>query len=292
VQVHHIKVSGKANWGKMPQAVAAIEAARARGVDVTADQYPYPASGTDLDAILPNWAHAGGTEAMLARLRDPATRARLAAELSRGGDENIGASAGGPSGVMIAGIGEDSLRRYQGMRLSEVAAARRQPVVEALFDLILADRARTAAIYFAMSEPDIEYAMRQPWVSVGIDAGVRAVDSTVVEHPHPRAFGSFPRILCRYVRERRVITLEDAIRKFTSLPAARMGIADRGVVKAGMFADLTIFNPNTVCDRATFVAPVQTAVGIQHVIVNGVPVVRDARITGQRGGRALRRGGG
>ena len=291
VEIHHLKVSGKPNWGKMPQAVAAIEAARARGVDVAADQYPYPASGTDLDAILPGWAHAGGREAMLARLRDPATRARIADELTRGGDENIGASAGGPSGVMIAGIEEDSLRRYQGMRLSEVAAARRQPVVEALFDLILADRARTSAIYFSMSEPDIEYAMRQPWVSVGIDAGARAVDSTVTEHPHPRAYGSFPRILCRYVRERHVITLEDAVRKFTSLPAARVGLAGRGMVRAGMYADLTIFDPNTVCDRATFVDPVQTSVGIQHVIVNGVPVVRDARMTGLRGGRGLRRGG-
>ena len=292
VQVHHIKAAGKPNWGKMRQAVAAIEAARARGVDVSADQYPYPASGTDLDAILPNWAHAGGTEAMLARLRDPATRARLAAELTTGGEETIGASAGGPTGVMIAGIAEDSLRRYQGMRLSEVAAARRQPVVQALFDLILADRARSSAIYFSMDEPDIELAMRQPWVSVGIDAGARRADSTVVEHPHPRAYGSFPRILCRYVRERHVITLEDAVRKFTSLPAARVGLADRGVVKAGMYADLTIFNPNTVCDRATFVNPVQTSVGIQHVIVNGVPVVRDARMTGLRGGRGLRRGGG
>jgi dihydroorotase/N-acyl-D-amino-acid deacylase len=292
VEIHHIKASGKANWGKMQQAVATIEAARARGIDVSADQYPYPASGTDLDAILPNWAHAGGTEAMLARLRDPAIRARIAAELTTGGDENIGASAGGPSGVMLAGIAEDSLRRYQGMRLSEVAAARRQPVVEALFDLILADRARTSAIYFSMAEPDIELAMRQPWVSVGIDAGARAADSTVTEHPHPRAYGSFPRILCRYVRERHVITLEDAVRKFTALPAARVGLANRGVIKAGMFADLTIFDPNTVCDRATFVDPVQTSVGIQHVIVNGVPVVRNARITGLRGGRGLRRGGG
>lgn len=292
VQVHHLKAAGKPNWGKMRQAVAAIEAARARGVDVSADQYPYPASGTDLDAILPNWAHAGGTEAMLARLRDPATRARLAAELTTGGEETIGASAGGPTGVMIAGIAEDSLRRYQGMRLSEVAAARRQPVVQALFDLILADRARSSAIYFSMDEPDIELAMRQPWVSVGIDAGARRADSTVVEHPHPRAYGSFPRILCRYVRERHVITLEDAVRKFTSLPAARVGLADRGVVKAGMYADLTLFNPNTVCDRATFVNPVQTSVGIVHVIVNGVPVVRDSRMTGLRGGRGLRRGGG
>jgi N-acyl-D-amino-acid deacylase len=292
VEIHHIKASGKNNWGKMPQAVAAIEAARARGIDVSADQYPYPASGTDLDAIIPNWAHAGGTDSMLARIRDPATRQRITAELTTGGDWNIGASAGGPSGVMIAGVGEDSLKRYQGMRLSEVAAARHQPVVDALYDLILADRSRTSAIYFSMSEQDIEYAMRQPWVSVGIDAGARAADSTVKEHPHPRAYGSFPRILCHYVRERHVITLEDAVRKFSALPAARVGLAERGVVKAGMFADLTIFDPNTVCDRATFVDPVQTSVGIVHVIVNGVPEIRNAQVTGARGGRGLRRGGG
>jgi dihydroorotase/N-acyl-D-amino-acid deacylase len=292
VEIHHIKASGKANWGKMPQAVAAIEAARARGVDVTADQYPYAASGTDLDAIIPNWAHAGGSDSMLARIADPATRQRIAAELTTGGDWNIGASAGGPSGVMIAAVQEDSLRKYQGMRLSEVAAARHQPVVDALFGLLLADRGRTQAIYFSMSEQDVEYAMRQPWVSVGIDAGARRADSTVTEHPHPRAYGSFPRILCHYVRERHVITLEDAVRKFTALPAARVGLADRGVLKAGMFADLTLFDPNTVCDRATFVDPVQTSVGIVHVIVNGVPEIRNSRITGRRGGRGLRRGGG
>ncbi|HEX2187247.1 MAG TPA: D-aminoacylase [Longimicrobiaceae bacterium] len=293
VQIHHLKASGRANWGKMPQAVAAIEAARARGVDVSADQYPYPASGTGLDAIIPNWAHAGGNDSLLARLRDPATRARLRDELAGedggGSDWQIGTSAGGPSGVMIAGVGADSLRRYQGMRLDEVARARGQEVVDALFDILLADRASTSAIYFSMSEEDIEYAMRQPWVSVGIDAGARAADSTITGNPHPRAYGSFPRILCRYVRERKVLTLEDAVRKFTALPAARVGLDDRGVVKEGMYADLTLFDPDTVCDRATFEEPVQTPVGIPHVIVNGVPVVRDGQVTGERPGRALRR---
>lgn len=292
VQIHHLKASGRPNWGKMPQAVAAIDAARARGVDVTADQYPYPASGTGLDAIIPNWAHAGGTDSLLARLADPATRARLRAELTAGGtDWNIGASAGGPSGVMIAGVSTDSLRRFQGMRLNEVAQARGQEVVDALFDVLLADGAGTSAIYFSMSEDDIEYAMRQPWTMVGIDAGARAADSTVTGKPHPRAYGSFPRILCRYVRERNVITLPDAIRRFTSLPAQRVGLDDRGVIKEGMYADFTLFDPNTVCDRATFEEPVQVSAGIMHVIVNGVPVLRDGTPTGARPGRALRRAG-
>ncbi len=293
VQVHHLKASGRPNWGKMPQAVAAIEAARARGVDVSADQYPYPASGTGLDAIIPNWAHAGGNDSLLARLRDPVTRARLREELSGedggGSDWRIGTSAGGPNGVMIAGTGADSLKKYQGMRLDEVARVRGQEVVDALFDVLLADRASTSAIYFSMSEEDIEYAMKQPWVSVGIDAGARAADSTITGKPHPRAYGSFPRILCRYVRERNVITMEDAVRKFTALPAARVGLDDRGVLKEGMYADLTLFDPDTVCDRATFEEPVQTPVGIRHVIVNGTPVVRDGEVTGARPGKALRR---
>lgn len=293
VQIHHLKASGRPNWGKMREAVATIQAARDRGVDVTADQYPYPASGTGLDAIIPNWAHAGGTDSLLARLRDPDTRARLRAELTEGGtDWSIGASSGGPQGVMIASVNTDSLEKYQGMRLDAVARERGQPVVDALLDILLADRAGTAAIYFSMSEEDIETAMRQPWVSVGIDAGARAADSTITGKPHPRAYGSFPRILCRYVRERGVLTLEDAVRKFTALPAARVGLDERGVVKAGTYADLTLFDPATVCDRATFEEPVQTSVGIRHVIVNGVPVLRNGEPTGERPGRGLRRGRG
>jgi N-acyl-D-amino-acid deacylase len=289
VEIHHLKASGQKNWGKMGQAVAAIEAARARGVDVSADQYPYAASGTDLDAILPSWVHAGGTDSLLARLRDPQTRTRIRAELTVGGtDWAIGASSGGPHGVMISDVHADSLRRYQGMRLDEVAHARGQEVADALFDLLLADDDATGATYFSLSEDDIELAMRQPWVSVGIDAGARAADSTVREMPHPRAYGSFPRILCRYVRIRHVVTLEDAVRKFSALPAARVGLSDRGVLKAGMFADVTVFDPATVCDRATFENPVQTAVGIRHVIVNGVPVLRDGTPTGALPGRGLR----
>jgi dihydroorotase/N-acyl-D-amino-acid deacylase len=295
VQIHHLKASGRPNWGKVRDAVAVIDSARARGVDVTADQYPYTASSTDLDAIIPNWAHAGGTDSLVARLRDPETRARLRAELSDstggGADWRIGTSAGGPHGVMIADVSADSLQRFVGMRLDEAARARGQEVVDALFDLLVADHASTGAIYFSMSEEDVRFVMRQPWVMVGIDAGARAADSTVTGHPHPRAYGSFPRILCRYVREQGVLSLPDAIRKFSALPAARVGLGDRGVVKTGTHADLTLFDPATVCDRGTFEEPVQTPVGIRHVLVNGVPVVRDGVPTDARPGRALRRGG-
>jgi N-acyl-D-aspartate/D-glutamate deacylase len=291
VQIHHLKASGKANWGKLQQAVAAIEAARATGIDVSADQYPYAASGTGLDAIIPTWAHAGGTDSLVARLQDPATRDSLRKEIM--GPEQrielIGESSGGPTGVMLAGFRTDSLRRYSGMTLAAAAQLRAQHPIDALFDLLVADSAATAAIYFSMSETDIEYAMKQPWVSVGIDAGAR--DTLVTDQSHPRAFGSFPRILCRYVRERNVITLSDAIRKFSALPAARVGIADRGVIKAGMYGDLTIFDADRVCDRATFEKPTQTSVGIQHVIVNGVPVLRAGKPTGAKPGRALRRSG-
>lgn len=292
VQIHHLKAAGRPNWGRMPQAVATIEAARARGVDVSADQYPYPAAGTNLHAVLPGWAHEGGVEALLGRLRDPQTRERLRRELSApdgGGSDWSLAAVGGPEGVMIAGVRSDSLRGYQGRRLSEVAGARGQSPIDALFDLILSEGGGVSAVYFAMSEEDIEYAMRQPWVSIGVDAGARAADSTITERPHPRAYGTFPRVLCRYVRERGVIPLEDAIRKFTALPAARVGLADRGVLKAGLYADITVFDPQRVCDRATFEEPVQASVGIEHVIVNGVPVLRGGTPTGARPGRGLRR---
>jgi dihydroorotase/N-acyl-D-amino-acid deacylase len=190
---------------------------------------------------------------------------------------------------MLAGFRTDSLKKYAGMFLSDVAAARKQRPIDALFDILVADSAATAAIFFSMSEEDIEYAMKQPWVMVGMDAGARAMDSSVVaEHPHPRAFGTFPRILCHYVRDRRVITMPDAIRKFSALPAQRMGLSDRGVIKAGMKADITIFDENTVCDKATFDQPVQASTGIMHVIVNGIPVLRNGKVTGAKPGQPLK----
>jgi N-acyl-D-amino-acid deacylase len=292
VQVHHLKASGQANWGKVNDAIREIEAARARGLDVTANMYPYDASGTNLSAIVPNWAHEGGSEALVARLRDPATRQQIRDELAGdtpGDWRRIGTSAGGPGGVMIASVGADSLRHYEGMRLDELARHRGQEVPDAFFDLLIADQARTSAVYFSMSEDDVETVLRQPWVSIGVDGGVRPADPAASDRPHPRAFGTFPRILGRYVRDRGVLTLEDAVRRFTALAAARVGLDDRGVLKAGLVADITIFDPATVADRATFEEPVQTSTGIQHVLVNGVPVLRDGAPTGARPGRALRR---
>jgi N-acyl-D-amino-acid deacylase len=292
VQIHHLKASGQANWGKVNDAIREIEAARARGLDVTANMYPYDASGTSLSAIIPNWAHEGGNDALLGRLRDPSARQRIRDELASGdtGDwRRIGASAGGPHGVMIASVGTDSLRHYQGMRLDEAARHRGQEVPDALFDLLIADRAQTSAVYFSMSGDDVETVLRQPWVSIGVDGGVRPADPVLADRPHPRAFGTFPRILGHYVRERGVITLEDAVRRFTSLAAARVGLDDRGVLKAGLMADITIFDPATVADRATFEEPVQTSVGIRHVFVNGTPVLHDGQPTGARPGRGLRR---
>jgi N-acyl-D-aspartate/D-glutamate deacylase len=292
VLIHHLKASGRRNWGKMEDAVARIEAARARGVDVMASVYPYVASSTGLDQVLPEWVTEGGSEATLARLGDPALRDSLEAEMSArtpSGDWNLGTSAGGPSGIQISDIVADSLAQYEGMRLDRVAAERGQSAAAAVIDLLVGDSLRTSAIYFSMSEDDLDTALRQPWVMIGGDAGVRALDGPLSQDtPHPRAFGTFPRILCRYVRERGILTLTDAVRKMTSLAATRAGIADRGRIAAGLYADIVAFDPETACDTATFEDPKRLAVGIRHVVVNGVPVLRDGEPTGARPGRGIR----
>ncbi len=294
VLIHHLKASGKRNWGRMSLAVERIQAARDRGLDVMASVYPYIASSTGLDQILPGWVSEGGTEATLARLSDPALRDSIEAELSSvspTGDWALGTSAGGPSGVQVSDVVVDSLESYEGMRLDAIAEARGQSAAAAAIDLLVADSLRTSAIYFSMSEDDLVTAMRQPWVVIGGDAGVRALDGPLsTDQPHPRAFGTFPRILCRYSREMGVFPMEEAVRRMTSLPAARAGLPERGVLQAGHFADVTVFDPATVCDRATFESPKELAVGIRHVLVNGVPVMRDGAPTGARPGRGLRAG--
>ncbi len=293
VLIHHLKASGRPNWGKMDAAVERIAAARERGVDVMVNVYPYIASSTGLDAILPGWFEAETAEETLARLRDPAWRDSLSTYLSgqsQSGDWNLATSAGGPEGVQISDVVADSLERYEGMRLSEVAEERGQSAGEALIDLLIADELHTGAIYFSMNEDDLATAMRQPWTMIGGDAGVRSFDGVLsTDQPHPRAFGTFPRVLCRYSRDMGLFSLEEAVRKMTSLSAARAGLAERGTLKAGLYADLVVFDPETVCDRATFEDPRQVAVGIRHVVVNGVPVLREAEPTGALPGRGLRR---
>jgi N-acyl-D-aspartate/D-glutamate deacylase len=293
VLIHHLKASGRSNWGKMEAAVDRIEAARARGVDVMASVYPYVASSTGLDQVLPDWVTAGGADSTLARLQDLATRDAVEAELSgrtQAGDWTLGTSAGGPAGIQISDVVNEAYERYEGMRLDAVAAERGQSPAAAAIDLLVADSLRTSAIYFSMSEDDLVHAMRQPWVMIGGDAGIRALDGPLsTDQPHPRAFGTFPRVLCRYSREMGVFPIEEAVRRMTSLPAERAGLPERGRLAAGLFADVAVFDPETVCDRATFEAPKRLAEGVEHVLVNGVPVLRDGEPTGALPGRGLRR---
>jgi N-acyl-D-aspartate/D-glutamate deacylase len=291
-EVWHLKVSGRDNWGRMPRVLARIDSARATGLDITADQYSYIAAATSLDASIPTWAQSGGWDSLLARLRDPQTRARLRDEMlnPRRGIESFFHEAAGGAGVLIIGTFQDSLRYLQGKRISEIAAARRREPVETVFDIVLAEAGhRTDAVYFVMSEPDVQAAMKTWWVAVNTDFGGVAPDGPFgVLSAHPRAYGSFARILGRYVRELKLFPLEFAVRKMTSLPAQRVGLVDRGLLKPGMFADVTVFDPATVADRATFEQPHQPSVGFAYVFVNGQKVLDHGMLTAARPGRGLR----
>ena len=282
-EIRHIKSRSLA---QMQQAVALIDSARRAGIDITADQYPYIASGTSLQAMLNTWVQEGGDDSLVMRLHDPAVRARLRQELAADSAQGIRTAAR----TMVNEVGADSLKKYQGKLLTEIGAIRGQDAYEAAFDILIADSARTSAIYFSFNEDALRYVMQQPWVSVGQDAGATSPDSTGKwrERGHPRGFGTFPRILGRYVREDSVITLEFAVRKMTSLAAQRVGINDRGLLKPGMYADITVFDQNTIIDNATFENPSQVATGISYVLVNGVPVVDNGQVTSALPGRALR----
>ena len=289
-EIWHLKVSGRRNWGRMPHVLARIDSARAAGLDVTADQYPYLAGATSLDASVPAWAHSGGNDSMIARLRDPTIRARLRAELLAPPQitDRFYRATEGPQGVIVFPF-EDSLHYLQGKRLSEIAAQRHRDPIETMFDLIITDHARSGAIYFLMSEADVRAAMQQWWVAVNTDASGVAPDGPFgKDGTHPRAYGSFTRILGRYVRDAKLMTLEFAVRKMTSLAAQRVGLTDRGLVRPGMFADITVFNPSTVMDRATFEQPHQPSVGIEYVLVNGQVVLKKGQLTSARPGRGLR----
>ncbi|HVH86455.1 MAG TPA: amidohydrolase family protein [Terriglobales bacterium] len=290
LEIFHLKVSGKRNWGKMPQVIAKIEDARANGIDVTADQYPYVASATSLGALIPPKYHEGGSEALVARLKDAATKQQIREELESGkGYENMWRGVGGPDGVMIVSTIVPELKQYEGRTLAAVAQIQHKEPFDTLCDLLIQSKDGIGAAYFSMQENDVRVAMQQPWVSVGTDYGEVAPDGPLGESKsHPRAYGSFARILGKYVREERVLRVEDAIRKFTSLPAQRVRLDHRGLLREDYFADLTIFDPKTVLDTATFESPNRPSVGIEYVFVNGVLALEHEKTTGQFAGRPLR----
>jgi N-acyl-D-amino-acid deacylase len=295
VEVWHLKASGKRNWGRMPEIVAKIESARASGVDMAADTYAYPAWFNSMSAFIPPWAHDGGGARLIERLRDPAMRTRIRREMldPRGKWDNEWQEIPGPEAVLIGVVQNPKLVQYQGKTLAAVAKLRKTDPIDAIFDLLIEDNAYTNVAVFGMSERDVMLALRQPWVSINNDSQGTSPEGLLGrEHPHPRAYGTFPRILRKYVREEKVLRLEEAIRKFTALPAERMRLADRGVLKAGMWADLVVFDPATVRDRATFAEPNQLSEGMRWVLVNGVPVIADGKGTGKLPGKVLRGPGG
>jgi len=292
VEIFHLKIAGKQNWGTMKDIVAKIEAARASGIDVTADQYPYPAGATSLGAAIPPKYHDGGTQKFVARLKDPETRKQIKADLARTDDtdfEKLYLGSGGASGVLILSVLNPELKQYEGKTVAQVAQMQGKDPVDALMDMVIADQDNVGAAYFMIGEEDIRTAMQQPWVSVGTDFPAVSPTGPLSESKaHPRAYGSFTRILGKYVREEKLLRLEDAIRKFTSLAAQRVKLDNRGLLRQDYFADITIFDPNTVTDVATFEDPNRVSKGIQYVLVNGVVEIDNGKITGNIGGRPLR----
>jgi len=291
VEIWHLKTAGKSNWGRMPEVVARIDSARKAGVDIAADTYAYPAWFNSLSSFVPPWAHDGGTVRLLERLRDPEARRRIRKDMESpdAGWDNSWQKISGPDAILIGAVQNPALRRFQGETLAEVAQARGADPIDALLDFLVEDKGYTSVAVFGMSEPDVALALEQPWVSINCDSEGSAPEGILSRsHPHPRAYGTFPRILRKYVREEHRLTLEDAIRKFSSLPAQRMRLGDRGVLKVGMWADVVVFDPKTIRDRATFAQPHQLAEGMRWVLVNGVPVIADGKATGALPGKVLR----
>jgi dihydroorotase/N-acyl-D-amino-acid deacylase len=286
VEIYHLKAAGRRNWPKAARAIAKIDSARAVGQDVAADMYPYVAGGTALAACLPPWAAADGK--LLGNLRDAVTRAKIRAEAlsEHTAWENL-CQLAGPEGVVVSGFGRPEDQARNGRTLAQLAVATGKEWVDALIDLTIQESARLGAMFFLMSEDNLTLQMRQPWIKFGTDAGGVDPDSTS-SLVHPRTYGTFPRILGRYVREQGVMPLEEAVRKMTSAVATRLSIQDRGVLRPGMFADVVVFDPATITDHATYSQPHQLSTGVRHLFVNGVEVVRDGRHTGAKPGRVVR----
>ncbi len=291
VEIWHLKAAGKNNWGRMPEIVAKIEEARRSGVDIAADTYAYPAWFNSMSAFIPPWAHNGGDRKLVERLKDPATRARIRKEMLTPDAEwdNEWQEIPGPEAIIISVVHNPGLLSLQGKTLAQAAAMRKKDPIETLFDLLIEDDAFTDVAVFGMSEADVALALEQPWVSVDNDSEGTAPDGILGrEHPHPRAYGTFPRVLRKYVREEKKLRLAEAIRKFSALPAQRMRLADRGVIKAGMWADVVVFDPETVRDLATFENPNQLSEGMRFVLVDGVPVIDNGKMTNALPGKVLR----
>jgi len=294
VEIWHLKAGGVNNFGLMPQIVARIERARAAGVDIAADTYAYPAWANEMSAFIPPWAHDGGNAKLVERLKDPAARARIKKELAQVSTDwdNEWQSVPGPEAILISTVTNPELLSLQGRNLAEIAKSRGTDPMDTLLDILVEDNGQTYVAVFAMSEPDIALAAEQPWVSFCNDSSGTSPDGLLgKEFPHPRAYGTFPRVLRKYVREERRIRLEEAVRKFTSLPASRLRINDRGVLKAGLWADVVVFDPQTITDRSTFSAPNQLAEGMKWVLINGVPVVANGAPTRALPGQVLRGAG-
>jgi N-acyl-D-amino-acid deacylase len=290
-EIYHLKASGRANWNKLDAVIRKVDSARAAGHRITADMYTYPASSTGLDATMPTWVQEGGYRAWADRLRDPTIRARVAAEMRGDGTtyDNAFANAGGPDGILLVSFREDSLRHLTGKTLGEVSRMRGTPPEETAMDLVIQNGSDVGCVYFTMSEDNVRRAIAIPWVSFGSDGGSYATEGVFLNSgTHPRAYGNFARLLGRYVREERIIPLEEAIRKLTLQPATNIGIVDRGALRIGYYADIVVFDPATIADRATFERPHQYSVGVRDVFVNGVQVLADGEHTGAKPGRFVR----
>lgn len=291
VEIFHLKVAGKDRWGQMPSVVKKIEDARKSGLDIAADMYPYLAGATALSSSLPPWVAEGGPAKELERLKDPAVRRRIRTEMavSHADWENLFLASGGAGGVMIASVFNPDLKKYEGKTVAEMAAAQHKLPVDALMDFVMADNLQTGALYFMASEPDLQTGLKQPWTSIGLDANEESLDGPLFNpHDHPRTWGSMPRFLGHYSRDLHLMPLEQAVRKITSLPAEREHLTDRGMLKTGYFADVTIFDPAKINDRATYSQPGQLSVGVAYVLVNGQLEFEQGKLTGAKAGVALR----
>jgi N-acyl-D-amino-acid deacylase len=292
-EIYHLKMAGRSNWGKLDSVVKKIEAARAEGLRITTDMYTYTAGATGLDAAMPTWVQSGGLEAWIERLKDPATRARVAAEMQKPGSdwENLYLGAGADK-MILTGFKSEALKPLTGKTLAEVAAMRGKSPEETAMDLVIEDGSRVGTVYFLMSEDNVRKQVQLPWMSFGSDASSQAPEGVFLKSStHPRTYGNFARLLGKYVRDEKLISLEQAVFRLTTLPATNLGIKDRGALKPGYYADVVVFDPATVADRATFEKPQQYAVGMRDVFVNGVAVLKDGEHSGATPGMAVRGAG-